>query len=78
VAIGEGPEWIRYSQGSSPVESNEGDRRTDKVANTERFLYSEMPLAPVKYRMCIKKGIPGEAVFGILATAAITDIQNSE
>jgi hypothetical protein len=37
-----------------------------------------MPLAPVKYRMCIKKGIPGEAVFGILATAVITDIQNSE
>ena len=60
------------------IESNEGDRRTDKVANTERFLYSEMPLAPVKYRMCIKKGIPGEAVFGILATAVITDIQNSD
>jgi len=60
------------------IESIDGDRRTDKVANTERFLYSEMPLAPVKYRMCIKKGIPGEAVFGILATAVITDIQNSE
>ena len=61
------------------IESIDGDRRTDiKVASTERFLYSEMPLAPVKYRMCIKKGIPDEAVFGILATVAITDIQNSE
>ncbi len=55
-----------------------GRRRKIPVASAERFLYSRLKWAPVKYRMCIKKWTPVEATFGILATMAITDIQNSD
>ena len=46
------------------------------VADAERFLYSKLPFAPVHYRMCVAKGVPAEATFGLLASVVVADIQN--